>query len=249
MEWNEPLYHESSEPNGRTGVLVLHGFTGSPRSLQEFAERLVEAGYSVALPLLTGHGLEPAAMEKAQWTDWTADVERAYTWLKERTDVVFVAGLSMGGTLTLWLAERHPEIAGVITVNALLRHPHETLMRCVGSLGFPRWQKPVANDVKCPGVDEKAYSKLPTRSARQLALLLAAVRSDIAAVKCPALIFSSLADHVVPPANQREIYDSISSDDKELVPLHQSYHVATMDYDKEEIFSKSLAFVAAHAAR
>jgi|WetSurMetagenome_2_1015567.scaffolds.fasta_scaffold70880_2 carboxylesterase len=247
MEWNQPLYHESSEPNGRTGVLVLHGFTGSPRSLQELAERFVEAGYSVALPLLTGHGLEPQAMEKALWTDWTADVERAYAWLKERTDVVFVAGLSMGGTLTLGLAEHHPEIAGVITVNAMLRHPQEALMRCIGSLGLPRWLKPVANDLKCPGVDEKAYSKLPTRSAKQLALLLAAVRRDIAAVRCTALIFSSLTDHVVPPANQREIYESIGSEDKELVPLHHSYHVATMDYDKEEIFSRSLAFVAAHA--
>jgi carboxylesterase len=249
MEWNEPLYHESSEPNGRTGMLVLHGFTGSPRSLQEFAERFVEAGFSVALPLLTGHGLEPAAMEKALWTDWTADVERAYAWLKERTDRVFVAGLSMGGTLTLWLAEHHAEIAGMITVNAMLRHSQESLMRFIGSLGLPRWLKPVANDLMCPGIDENAYSKLPTRSTKQLALLLTAVRSDIAAIRCPALIFSSLTDHVVPPANQREIYDSIGSEDKELVPLHHSYHVATMDYDKEEIFSKSLAFVAAHTAR
>ncbi len=247
MEWNEPLYTESPAPNGRTGVLVLHGFTGSPRSLQELAARLVDAGYTVALPLLTGHGLTPEAMESALWTDWTADADGAFGWLKERTDRVFVAGLSMGGTLCLWLAERHPDLAGVVTVNALYRHPQELLMRTVCGIGVPRWQKAVGNDIKCPGVDEMAYSRLPSRAARQLALLLGAVRRDIAAVRCPALVFSSVNDHVVPPANQREIYESISSNDKRLVSLDDSYHVATMDNDKERIFSETLAFVATHS--
>ncbi len=248
MEWNEPLYRESTAPNGRTGVLVIHGFGGSPRSLQEFAERFAAAGYSVALPLLTGHGLTPYAMEKASWSDWTADVERALGWLKERTDRLFVVGLSMGGSLALWLTEHHSDIAGLITVNALYRHPQEALMRVVGAIGLPRWVKAVGNDINCPGVDEKAYDKLPSRSARQLALMLGAVRRDIAAVRCPALVFSSPADHVVPPGNQREIYDSISSTEKRLVLLHQCYHVATMDYDKEEVFSESLGFVAVHSA-
>ena len=248
MEWNEPLYPESPAPNGQTGVLVLHGFTGSPRSLQELAARLVDAGYSVALPLLTGHGLTPENMETARWTDWTADVERAFNWLKDRTDRVFVTGLSMGGTLCLWLAEQHPEIAGVVTVNALYRHPQELLMCVVGKVGLPRWLKAVGNDIKCPGADEMAYSRLPSRAARQLALLLAAVRRDIAAVRCPPLVFSAVNDHVVPPANQEEIYDSIGSDDKKLVLLDNSYHVATMDNDKEQIFAETLAFVAAHSA-
>jgi carboxylesterase len=247
MEWNEPLFKESSEPNGRTGVLVIHGFGGSPRSLQEFAERFVAAGYSVALPLLTGHGLTPEAMEKSSWSDWTADVERAFGWLKERTDRVFVVGLSMGGSLALWVVEHHPEAAGLITINALFRHPQEFLMRVVGAICLPRWTKPVANDINCPGIDEKAYDRLPSRAARQLALMLTEVRSDIGAIRCPVLMFSSLADHVVPPANQREIYESIGSAEKQLIPLHHSYHVATMDYDKEEIFAESLRFVAAHS--
>jgi carboxylesterase len=249
MEWNEPLYHESAGPNGRTGMLPIHGFSGSPRALQEFAERFVAAGYSVALPLLTGHGLTPEAMEKAKLGDWTDDVEAALAWLKERTDEVFVAGLSMGGTLALWTAERHPEIAGLITVNALFRHPQETLMRVGGAIGVPRWAKPVANDINCPGADEMAYERLPSRAARQMALLLLTVRRDVKAIRCPALVFSSVTDHVVPPANQREIYESIGSAEKRFVPLQRCYHVATMDYDKEEIFSQSLEFVAAHSTR
>ena len=128
MEWNEPLFVEGSGPNGRIGVLVIHGFGGSPRSLQELAERLAAAGYTVALPLLAGHGRTPEAMEASRWTEWTGDVEQAYQWLRARTDRVFVCGLSMGGTLALWVAERHPDLAGLITINTIIRHPLETVM-------------------------------------------------------------------------------------------------------------------------
>lgn len=247
MEWNEPLYKVGTGDNGGIGVLVSHGFTGSPCSMHEWAGRLVDAGYTVALPLLAGHGLTPEALEKALWTEWTADVEQAFTWLKERTDRVFACGLSMGGTLALWLAEQHVEVAGVVTVNAFIRDPREVLMRTFGRIGFPRWAKAVGNDTKLPGVDEKAYARVPMRASWQLAQLLAAARRDLVKVRCPALIFSSVVDHVVPPANQQEIYAGISSVDKALVKLDNSYHVATMDSDKELVFARTLEFIAAHS--
>jgi carboxylesterase len=248
MEWNEPIYHEGSGETGRVGVLVLHGFTGSPCSVQEAAGRFVEAGYTVALPLLTGHGRTPEALEGALWPDWTADVEKAYAWLVERTDKVFVLGLSMGGTLALRLAVHHPEVAGLVLVNTLLRHPQELIMRVAGRIGVPRWAKAVGNDIKRAGEDEKAYDRVPSRATRQLALLLAAVRADLALVRCPVLLFSSLDDHVVPPKNQREIFAGIGSVDKKLIELADSYHVATMDNDKELIFAKALEFVARAAS-
>lgn len=244
MEWNESIYHEGSGATGRVGVLVLHGFTGSPRSLQEPAGRLVAAGYTVALPLLTGHGRTPEAMEGALWRDWTADAEKAYVWLTERTDKVCVFGLSMGGTLAMWVAERHAEVAGLILVNALLRHPQELVMRVAGRIGLPRWAKAVGNDIKQAGVDEKAYDRVPSRATRQLALLLAAVRSDLSLVRCPVLLFSSVDDHVVPRKNQYEIFAGIGSADKKMVELADSYHVATMDNEKELIFARTLEFIA-----
>jgi carboxylesterase len=244
MEWNEPIYHEGSGATGRTGVLVLHGFTGSPCSVQEPAGRFVEAGYTVALPLLTGHGRTPEALEKALWTDWTSDVEKAYAWLVERTDKVCVFGLSMGGALALWSAERHPEVAGLVLVNALLRHPQELIMRVFGRIGAPRWAKAVGNDIKRAGVDEKPYGRVPTRATRQLALLLAAVRADLGLVRCPVLLFSAKDDHVVPPANQREILAGVGSADKKMIELCDCYHVATMDNEKELIFAETLEFIA-----
>jgi carboxylesterase len=249
MEWNEPIYHRASGEGGRVGVLVVHGFTGSPCSLQELAGHLMEAGYTVALPLLSGHGRTPEALEHTLWTEWTADAEKAFAWLVERTDKVFVFGLSVGGTLALWMAERHPEVAGVVITNALLRHPQELIMRVLGKLGFPRWAKAVGNDIKKPGVDERAYERVPSRATRQLALLLRAVRADLGLVRCPVLLFSSVDDHVVPPKNQREVFAGIGSVDKTMIELTDSYHVATMDNEKELIFAKTLEFIARVAAQ
>jgi carboxylesterase len=243
MEWNEPFYQAAPGEKGRVGVLVIHGFSGSPRSVQEVAVRLAEAGYTVALPLLSGHGLTPEAMEGSLWTQWTEDVERGLAWLRERTDQVFLFGLSMGGTLALWLAERHPDVAGLVLVNGLTRHPLELVMRVSGRLGIPRWVKPVGNDIKLPGADEKPYERVPSRAARQLALLMAATRHDLALVRCPALLFCSVEDHVVPPKIQREIYGKIASADKQFVELRDSYHVATMDNDRQTVFAKTLEFI------
>jgi carboxylesterase len=247
MDWNEPLYAEGAGPNGRTGVLVLHGFGGSPRSLQQLAERLVAAGYTVALPLLAGHGRTPEAMEASRWTEWTADAERAYQWVRERTDKIFVCGLSMGGALALWVVERHPDVAGLVSINSIIRHPLEKVMLLVGRFRIPRWVKAVGNDALLPGVDEKAYARLPMRSTHELALLCRDVRAGAGRVTRPALLFSSTVDHVVPPGNQRELYDLLGSADKRFVELSDCYHLATMDAGREKVFGGILEFIAAHA--
>jgi carboxylesterase len=247
VEWNEPLYVEGSGPVGRIGVLVIHGFGGSPRSLQELGEHLVAAGYTVALPLLAGHGRTPEAMEASRWTEWTDDVEQAYQWLRGRTDTMFVCGLSMGGTLALWIAERHPGLAGLVTINTIIRHPAERVMLWVGRLRIPRWVKAIGNDAMAEGVDERAYDRLPMRSTHELALLSREVRAGLGRIACPALVFSSAVDHVVPPANQEEIYRAIGSVDKTFVELRDCYHLATMDCGKEQVFAGILEFIAAHA--
>ncbi len=247
MQWNEPLYVEASGPRGRTGALLLHGFGGSPRSLQELAQRLVDQGYTLALPLLAGHGRTPQDMEASRWTEWTADAEGAYEWVRARTDTIIVCGLSMGGTLALWVAEQHPDVAGLVSINTIIRHPLEKVMLLIGRYGVPRWVKAVGNDSVDKGVDEKAYVRLPMRSTYQLALLSREVRAHLGAVTCPALLYSSTVDHVVPPANQREIYDSIGSRDKTLVELDDCYHLATMDRGRARVFAGVLEFVAAHS--
>jgi len=224
------------------GVLVIHGFTGSPGSMRDLAQFYADQGFTVALPRLAGHGTTPEDLEKRKYQEWIEDVEKAYQWLKERTSKRFVTGLSMGGTLTLYMGEKHKDITGLITINAAVRMPNETSMLILGSLGIPRFAKGVGSDIK-KGIKEPAYELTPIRATKQLALLLRLVRNNIKDVDQPILIFSSKEDHVVPPENQRWIYENVGSQTKELVTLENSYHVATMDYDLELIEQKSLEFI------
>lgn len=103
---------------GPTGVLAIHGFTGSPQSMRPIASAMADAGHTVELPRLPGHGTSVDDMLTTGWSDWTAAVDAAYCDLAARTERVVVTGLSMGGTLTLWLATQYPEIAGIIPINA-----------------------------------------------------------------------------------------------------------------------------------
>ena len=109
-----------SADGGPTGIVVLHGFTGNPASMRGIAERMANAGFSVEMPRLPGHGTTVEDMVPTRFSDWSDAAEEAYQLLAARTERIVVVGLSMGGTLTCWLAERHPEIAGIVLVNPLV---------------------------------------------------------------------------------------------------------------------------------
>src|SRR6266699_3032867 len=110
----EPYSHEGD----RTGVLLYHGFTGSPQSLRPWAEYLAEAGLTVSLPRLPGHGTTWQEMAGTRWEDWYAEVDRSFDELHASTDEIFVMGLSMGACLALRLAELHGQaISGLVLVN------------------------------------------------------------------------------------------------------------------------------------
>src|SRR3954454_1847759 len=108
-----------SSPGGPHGALVLHGFTGNPQSMRGLAEAFARAGFAVELPRLPGHGTTIDDMMTTTWEDWSAAAEAAFVDLASRVDKIVVAGLSMGGGLTLWLAARHPDVAGIVLVNAI----------------------------------------------------------------------------------------------------------------------------------
>src|SRR5215475_336047 len=125
MPGAEAYAHDGSP----TGVLLCHGFTGSPQSLRPWAEYLSEAGLSVSLPRLPGHGTTWQEMSRTRWEDWFAEVNRAFDELQSRTDEIFVMGLSMGGCLALRLAEIHrPAIRGLVLVNPSLTQDNALLI-------------------------------------------------------------------------------------------------------------------------
>jgi carboxylesterase len=231
-------------PDGRTGVLLVHGFTGTPMSMRPWGEHLAEAGFAVRCPLLPGHGTSWQDCNASTHDQWTATVGEAFDALAADCDRVFVAGLSMGGALATRFAEVRPDdLAGLLLVNPSLFTQRldakllPMIARVTGS-----WA-PIASDIKKPGITELAYPKLPTRALMQLRKLWAVTRADLARVTAPVIVFHSRVDHVVEPINSRVLLDGVSSEDTTEVVLDDSYHVATLDNDAPLIFAGSVDWI------
>ncbi len=227
-----------------TGILLIHGFTGSPASMTPWGKRLADQGWSVQVPRLPGHGTRWQDMNITRWQDWYAEAERSLAELRKTCTSVFVMGLSMGGSLTLRIAEQHgSSIDGIVLVNAAVhserpdRHLLPLLQRVIPA--FPG----ISNDINKPGQDEVAYDKIPLRAAHSLSDLWKHVKEDISSVTSPVLLFQSKVDHIVEASNAEWIWNNVASTDKERVLLQNSFHVATLDHDAPLIQDMSIDFV------
>ena len=232
-----------SAAGGPHGALVLHGFTGNPQSMRGLAEAFAAAGFAVELPRLPGHGTTIDDMLTTTWADWAAAAEAAYAGLAARCERVVVAGLSMGGTLTAWLAAAHPEIAGAVLINAAIDPPAPEFRRMLqdmldqGHTVMPG----IGSDIADPDSKEAAYDGTP------IAPLLTLIAADddllprLGDITCPVLIMTSPQDHVVPPLSSDILAMKVGGT-VERVTLERSYHVATLDYDKDLIFERAVDF-------
>jgi carboxylesterase len=233
-----------SRDGGSMGVVLCHGFTGSPAAMRPWAEFLAAAGLSVRLPRLPGHGTRWQDLALTRWQDWYATIDRAFVDLRGSCTDVFVTGLSMGGTLALRLAEqRGSEVAGLVLVNPSLMslrrafHALPVLARVVPSV------RGITNDVAKPGVAERGYDRVPLPALRSLTELWRSTRADLASVEQPILVFRSSVDHVVEPENTALLLRDVTSADVEERVLSNSFHVATLDHDAPTIFRESLDFM------
>ena len=240
----EPFAFPGSGPEARTGVLLVHGFTGTPMSMRPWGEHLAAEGFTVRCPLLPGHGTRWQDCNTSTHDQWTTAVGEAFDALDAECDRVFVAGLSMGGTLATRLAEVRPDdMAGLLLVNpALLTQRLDAKLLPVIARLTGSWA-PIASDIKKPGVTELAYGRLPTRAMLRLRALWQVARADLARITAPLLVFRSVEDHVVEPASTAALLAGISSTDVTEVLLEDSYHVATLDNDAERIFNGSAEWI------
>lgn len=231
-------------PRGRVGVLLCHGFTGSPASMKPWGEYLAAQGYAVSVPRLPGHGTTWQEMNKTTWADWYAEVERAFEALVNQVDTVVVCGLSMGGALALRLAADHPErVAGLVLVNpAVTSERKDVKLLPVLKHVIPAMPG-IANDIKKPGVEEHGYTKTPLRAADSMFRAYKVLCGDLGRVSCPILLFRSTVDHVVDPSSATAIRSSVASADVREEMLEDSYHVATLDNDAPQIFEESAGFI------
>jgi carboxylesterase len=246
LDGAEPMSHHGGST---VGVLVLHGFTGNPSSVRGQADALAEAGHHVELPRLPGHGTTVEDMITTGWEDWSAAALAAYDRLAGRVERVVVAGLSMGGTLTLWAALHRPQTAGIVCVNpATVPQPPEVLEMVRELIDDGMSVVPgVGSDIADPDAVEIAYEGTPL-----LPLVsfmddgLVPITGRYGELTMPLLLITSRQDHVVEPSDSEHLAASYGGEVDHLW-LERSYHVATRDHDRDLITARILEFVAAIA--
>lgn len=257
MPGAEPVETLLDTPEGkRVGILLAHGFTGTPQSMRPWASALQDAGWSVSAPLLPGHGTRWQDMNDTGWRDWYGTVEESLSRLAAHCSHIVVAGMSMGGTLAIRLTQEYgpagtkslgERFLGTMLVNpSLITERKDAALlpiaqRFIGS--FPG----ISSDIAKPGVRELAYTRLPLKAAYSLRDLWALTRRDLPLISTPVLLYQSVVDHVVEAASSRLLLEGIRSTDVSHHLLPRSFHVATLDHDAEHIFRTSVEWIRTRA--
>lgn len=242
--WLDDYYATGSGALGRAGVLLLHGFTGSPASMRPWAHFLNEAGLTVRVPRIPGHATMWQDLNRVRWQSWPQRAGEELAALQRECDQVFIFGLSMGGANTLHLAALNSQhVAGIVLVNPMIHISDPTIIL----IDIIKYLQPkrasVGDDIKKPGVTEWGYDALPLKGVAQLHRFLKKTRRMLPKVIAPTLLFHSVEDHVLPESNTEIIMAEVGTSEKQRVELTNSYHVATLDYDATRIFENSLRFI------
>lgn len=239
-------------PGGRTGVLLVHGFTGAPKEMRWMGEYLNGQGLTCLGIRLNGHATDPEDMRRSHWTDWTASVEDSFHLLSGSVDRIFLVGLSMGGALSLLMSTRFAErVAGVVAMSTPYQLPDD----------YPLWMlklyslfvRDAPKSKETPGASwfDKAafaehisYPKNPMRSVIQLKLLLNKMQAALPKVNKPVLLIHSKDDPYVLPENMEKIYAGlVNVSDKTKVYITGSGHVVTRDAARHQVFELARDFI------
>jgi carboxylesterase len=235
-------------PGGRTGCLLLHGYTGTPFEMRQLGEHLAGQGFSVLGPRLFAHATVQDDLQRARWKDWVASVEDGYDLLRGTCDRIIPVGLSMGGLLTI-LAAARLEVAGAVVLStpydppdARMRPLHSvapllSLVWRFNSKGAGDWHDPQAR------ATHLEYPQHSVRGAAELYELLLEARRALPQVRCPALIVQSIQDASVPWKDAESIFATLGSSDKQVLCLNASGHVVTRDAERERVFAATADFV------
>ncbi len=250
MPGAEPWSFSALDSNA-AGVLVLHGFTGNPSSIRSVAEAFGAAGYHVELPRLPGHGTTVDEMLTTTWADWSAEVEVAYQRLTGRTGRIVLIGLSMGGSLALRAALDHPEVRGLVLVNPATQPQADDVRSMIGEMldDGVAVLPGIGSDIADPDAVEIAYDGTPL--APLVSFLddgLAPMTDRYGELTMPLLLFTSHQDHVV-ETKQSEHLAATYGGTVDHRWLDRSYHVATQDYDHDDIVAGAIKFTDELTAR
>ncbi|RLQ95540.1 alpha/beta hydrolase [Falsibacillus albus] len=223
------------------GILVCHGFMGTPQSVVEFSRQIHElTGCTVLAPRLKGHGTCEADLHQCTHHDWFNDLVQAFHFLKHSCQSIFIAGQSMGAILALNLAAKGFAVQGIITINAALSVPG---YECFRHQEIPTYIREQTPDIRHPIFEEITYDHVPISAIKELLKLIDETKDQLTKINCPALLIKSYNDHVVPHENTDVIWEAIKSKEKRIISLEKSYHVATLDCELSEIVLNVCSFI------
>ena len=233
-----PFYWEG----GPVGVLLCHGFTATTAEVRILAEHLHVQGFTIAAPLLAGHGTTPEDCNQHTWQDWYASVEQTYQQLSSRCQTVVVGGESTGALLILRLAALHPQVAGILCYAPALR-----LLLAPAKVFLLSLCAPFLTSIpKAPSTDDnpwQGYGVDPLKAARQLLHLQKVIYPLLPHIKQPILILQGRLDPTVHPESAQIIFDQVSSSIKELHWLEHSTHCLILDKERDLAASLSIDFL------
>jgi carboxylesterase len=226
------------------GILMLHGFSGSPASLRPMGEWFAEQGLTVVGVRLPGHGTSLQDFASHLWPEWYGAVEDAFLEIRGRCSRVLLFAQSFGAALAVHLAaERADEVDGLALLSPYL---FDARLRFLPIARLVKRQaKAVGDDIARPGVTELAYPALPVRAITTMAELQTIARRDLPRVTAPALVFRPGQDHTIPRSNPQRVFDALGSSRKELVECPSSYHVVSLDHDAPMVRARVLEFLRA----
>ena len=237
----EPVTHIGDPDAPR--VLFIHGFTGSPQTLQPQYLAAIEAGLNVKAPLLSGHGTSIEDMVATRYSDYLSDVRRAMDDFCLPEGQVAVVAISMGGTLALDLASSDPRVSKLVLVNPLIVAPADSFLDFMDQVVATGIEiaPAIGSDIADTSIKEVSYNGAPIRAAKSLYLAARKVEEQAGLLSLPILLFSSQEDHVIPPISGEVLFERAKNVTR--VILSRSYHVATLDFDKEIINLGMLEFL------
>ena len=264
MSLDVMLVHEDNSSKG--AVLLFHGLTGSPFELQKYAKFLFKNGYDVYAQCLPGHGDDFNAIYTVTYNDWLNHAYNQFEKLKSKYENVFVAGLCLGAVLALSVAIKYPnKVSGIISLSTTLfldgwRLPWfmflmpialSTMIRFYYS--YPECEPHGIKNEKTRSVVKKLLQKgdvgmndFPMTAIYELLKLSKIVRKNLKSIRAPIILIHSKEDDLTSVKSAKVVYKKISSSDKNLIILYDSYHMVLYDNEKEFVFNKTLEFIENH---
>lgn len=248
----------------RRGALLVHGLTGAPAEMRYLGKRLHRDGFTVAAPLLAGHGTTTADLLATGWRDWLDAVVAAHDALAREVDEVHVAGICVGGLLGLALAHARPAVASAAAYSVTLAHDGWSMPAWIRRVRpvYPLFSLPGLRSIEVPEAEPYGV-KNPRLRARIASAMDLGVEGALPAFPCGAIVHQyRLGEHVMrvaPSIAAPVLMLHATQDDQcrgrnaerlharlggpaQLHWMHDSYHMMHVDQERAEVAAMTSRF-------